>query len=206
MGAATSRGVKNTRPGIDQQSRVILDAAVELFSAHGTRAVSVSAVCKQAGISRDTFYRCFADKDALIDRLYQASVSEHMLSALDTGEADFGDRQWLHAAIDQTVDAILARHKMASFLFIESADPNSHAYQVIDKAFDAVARRMQGWCRQCYGHSPTRECFKGLLMAAQWLVHQAIISGMGKRDVNRVKQSMEQLFYATFTGLASASG
>ena len=116
-------------------------------------------------------------------------------------DADFGDLQWLRTTIDVTVDAILAQHKAAQFLFVESADPDSHAHGVIDSAFDNVARRMQAWCETRYGESPERECFKGLLVAAQWLVHNAIVSGLGEADVAQAKRAMEQLFHATFSGL-----
>ena len=57
------------RPGLREQRRIILDAAVELFSQEGVKAVSVSRICQQAGVSRDTCYRCFEDKGTLVSHL-----------------------------------------------------------------------------------------------------------------------------------------
>jgi len=184
-----------------EQRKRILGAAVDLFSVHGGNAVSVSDICKAAGVSRDTYYRCFADKNALVDQLYQTAVNEHIEAVLNASSLDYNDPEWLHQVFDQTIDAILRQHKVARLLFVESADPASPAYHVIRGAFDKAARRMQQWCRQAYGRAPSREFLVALLVAAQWLVHNAIVSGMGKRDVAKAKAASEQLFHAAFTSL-----
>lgn len=189
------------RPGLEEQRKLILAAAVDLFSIYGSNAVSVSDICKGAGVSRDTYYRCFPDKSSLIDDLYQTSVNDHIERVLKAWDLDYDNQQWLHRVFDQTIDAILQQHKVARLLFVESADPSSHAYQVVHKAFDSAARRMQRWCRATYGRTPSREFLIALLVAAQWLVHNAITSGMKKRDIDKAKTASEQLFHAAFTSL-----
>lgn len=200
--AAMSRRAKS-RPGVEVQRQDILKAAVALFAQSGTAAVSVSAICTRAGVSRDTFYRCYENKDELVDTLYGLSVSDSMLAITAHPDADFADRRWLEVTIDQVVDGILAEHEVARFLFLESADPSTHAHEVIEKAFNRVAVSMQRWCRRRYGQAPSRECFNGLLSAAQWLVHRAIVGGMKPAQVRRAKRAIEELFLATFRGLAS---
>jgi len=192
---------RRPRPGVAQQRQDILHTAVRLFAGNGTAAVSVSAICKAAAVSRDTFYRCFDNKDDLVDQLYRQSVSANMLAVTASQDADFSDPQWLHRTIDDTVDAILAQHEIARFLFLESADPGSRAHAVIAAAFDSAARSMQRWCRRRYGQAPSRACFAGLLSAAQWLVHDAINQGMRPRQVRASKRAIEELFLATFRGL-----
>lgn len=44
----------------------ILDAATELFYAHGIRAISADKIIDRAGITKVTFYRHFRTKDALV--------------------------------------------------------------------------------------------------------------------------------------------
>ncbi|MFI9486893.1 TetR/AcrR family transcriptional regulator [Promicromonospora sp. NPDC052451] len=44
----------------------ILDAATELFYAHGIRAVSADKIIERAGITKVTFYRHFRTKDLLV--------------------------------------------------------------------------------------------------------------------------------------------
>ena len=192
---------QHKRPGIEQQRQAILEAAVALFSVTGAAAVSVSAISKQAGVSRDTFYRCYDNKDQLVDALYERSVSNKMLALTAAQDTDFADPVWLRRAIDGMVDDILAEHQAARFLFLEAADPSSHAHQVIDGALNQVSADMQRWCKSHYGSAPSRDCFMGLLSAAQWLVQRAITNGMGKRDIRAAKTAIEELFAATFLGL-----
>ncbi|MCB1844425.1 MAG: TetR/AcrR family transcriptional regulator, partial [Halioglobus sp.] len=123
MTAATQQ--RKRRPGQVEQRNRILAAAVDVFGIKGSKAVSVSDVCKRAEVSRDTFYRCFADKDALVTALYQTSVNDHIEAVLNASDLDYSDRAWLDRAFDETIDAILRRHQVAQFLFVESADPGS---------------------------------------------------------------------------------
>src|SRR5438552_11387299 len=44
----------------------ILDAAYDLFSRHGVRAVGIDAIVERSGVARMTLYRHFASKDALV--------------------------------------------------------------------------------------------------------------------------------------------
>lgn len=190
-----------SRPGIEVQRQDILKAAVVIFGQLGTAGASVSAICKRSGVSRDTFYRCYDNKEQLIDLLYQRSVSDTMLEATADPEADFSSEEWLADTVNQLVDDIIAQHEIARFIFIESADPSTHAYKVIHSAFNRVALRMQQWCRMHYGEAPSRQCFTGLLSAAQWLVHGAIVDGMKPATIKRTKRSIQELFLATFRGL-----
>lgn len=192
------------RPGQEEQRKIILDAAVEEFSTRGGQAPTVSDICKRAGVSRDTYYRCFADKDALIAELYQTAVNDHIETVLGSWELDYSNQVWLHEVFDKTIDAILEQHKVAQFLFVESADPRSHAYRVIHQAYDKAVVRMRSWSRKRYGKAPSREFLVSLLVATQWLVHNAILNGMSKREINKAKAAAEALFFAAFSSLEHA--
>ena len=198
--AKTTRKTKN-RPGVDEQRKVIKQAAVSLFAGKGSSASSVSDICKAAGVSRDTYYRCFSDKEALISYLYESSVNEHVLAVLNPELMDYEDEDWVSKVSEQTVDAILEQSTIAQFLYVESADPNSYAHQLINEAYDKSALRMQDWAKQQFGHAPTKEYFKSLLFATQWLVHNAILAGMTKPQVAIAKQSVKQLFYGAFSSI-----
>jgi len=198
-------GRARKRPGVEQQREVIMAAAVDLFAARGTRAVPVADICKAAGVSRDTYYRCFADKSALVDQLYQSAVNDHIESVLHAASLDYDNPAWLHEVFDNTIDAILERHQVARFLFIEAADPRSPASEVIDRTYDRVARRMQNWCKAHYGKRPQRELFKSLLVATQWLVHNAINAGLKKSDIATAKAAAETLYLGVFTAIGEVS-
>jgi AcrR family transcriptional regulator len=54
-----------TPAGPDARER-ILEAAYELFSRHGVRAVGIDAIIRRSGVARMTLYRHFASKEALV--------------------------------------------------------------------------------------------------------------------------------------------
>lgn len=63
--AATVRGAV-PRPGRQQPRTRILEAAQDLFAAHGIRAVGVDELVACSGVAKSTFYRHFGSKDTLI--------------------------------------------------------------------------------------------------------------------------------------------
>ncbi|WP_188109799.1 TetR/AcrR family transcriptional regulator [Pseudohalioglobus sediminis] len=189
------------RPGVEAQREVIVQAAVALFANRGSSVTSVSDICKAAGVSRDTYYRCFADKDSLISHLYQTSVNEHVLAVLNPDLMNYGNEDWVSQVSSQTVDAILERSTVAQFLYLESADPNSTAHRIINQAYDIAAERMQHWALEQFGQAPAMEFFKSLLFATQWLVHNAIVSGKTPEQVDIAKQSVKQLLYGAFASM-----
>lgn len=193
------------RPGAEAQAQHILDAAVALFSAQGSKAVSVSMICKQADVSRDTFYRCFKDKETLIDQLYQNAVNKHIENVLHSWQLDYNNAEWLETVFEQTIDAILSRSDIAQLLFVESADPSSPAHGVIDKAYKAAVKRIQQWCELNYGEAPQAALLQSLLVASQWLVHNAIRQGLSSQAIEEAKASSQLLFFSVFEQLKSSA-
>jgi AcrR family transcriptional regulator len=54
----------------------LLTAARALFWKHGIKRVSIEEICREAGISRMTFYKHFHDKDAVIRAILEVQQSE----------------------------------------------------------------------------------------------------------------------------------
>ncbi len=48
----------------------IIETAIRLFSAHGARRVTVEELCRDAGVSKVTFYRYFANKADLVRTIH----------------------------------------------------------------------------------------------------------------------------------------
>lgn len=55
-----------------------LDAAEVVISNHGLSAVTMSRIAQDAGISRATLYKYFADVDAVLDAWHQRQVHGHL--------------------------------------------------------------------------------------------------------------------------------
>jgi AcrR family transcriptional regulator len=52
------------------RTRALADAALDQFLKHGIESVSIDDIARAAGVAKGTFYRYFADKDALVVALF----------------------------------------------------------------------------------------------------------------------------------------
>lgn len=69
--SGVSGGKKTRSTGSDQSITRILDAAMESASRQGLRNLSMSDVCRIAGVARGTLYRYFPSKEVLLESLGQ---------------------------------------------------------------------------------------------------------------------------------------
>ncbi len=187
-------GRKKKRPGLEEQRRAIILAAVELFAEHGSRPISVSQICAHADVSRPTFYRCFKDKDELIYTLYQDSVNRHVEEIMLAG---FSSKQvsedWIHQALDELIDSIFERSQLAELVFIESNDPNSPAYAIVNAAFERAADVLEKWIAKHSSKKPSRVFLKSVMAACQWIAHDAIRKGLTPESKAEAKAASWQL-------------
>jgi AcrR family transcriptional regulator len=83
------------KPAGDARQR-ILDAAYELFSCHGIRAVGIDAVISRSGVARMTLYRHFASKDdlvlAFLERREKLWTYEWLQAEVERRATDPGER------------------------------------------------------------------------------------------------------------------
>ena len=54
----------------------LIQAAEALFVKHGMRRVAVEEICRQAGVSKPTFYKYFENKAALARRIDELWIEE----------------------------------------------------------------------------------------------------------------------------------
>src|SRR5437764_10603461 len=79
----SSRQIEGARPlrsDAERNRRLILDAAREAFATGGLQ-VSLDEIARRAGVGVGTVYRRFADKEALIDALFEDSLGELVAQA-----------------------------------------------------------------------------------------------------------------------------
>lgn len=67
----------------------ILEAAFEVFGAHGLAGARLEDIAKRAGVSKGTIYLYFPNKEALFKEMIRRTVVAH----LERTERDFGDGQ-----------------------------------------------------------------------------------------------------------------
>lgn len=69
-----------TFTGKNKKYRALLEKARELFWKHGVRRVSVEEICREAGVSKMTFYRYFPNKIELAKAVFDEAVEEGLRS------------------------------------------------------------------------------------------------------------------------------
>ncbi len=84
-----------TERGASTRDRIV-DAASDLFYAHGLRAVSADRIIQQAGITKVTFYRHFPSKDDVIVAYLQRRAAWEREVILGASAAVHGD-------VDETI-------------------------------------------------------------------------------------------------------
>ena len=123
----------STEPAPEARER-ILEAAYDLFSREGIRAVGIDAIIEQSGVARMTLYRHFGSKDALVlaflERREQRWTRDWLQQEVSRRAVAPRDRL---LAIFDVFDEWFQRHDFEGCSFInvllEIADPQSELHR-----------------------------------------------------------------------------
>lgn len=184
------------------QRATVTQAAVELFLQRGTRGVSISDICAHAEVSRPTFYRCFANKEALVAQLYQDAVNAPIEQLILRQLPSRGvDRVWLREALDAVLDAIFAQRQTALWLYTEASDRTSPAHQIVDQSFDQAAALLISWLyADREPPTATHTVLKSVMAACQWIARDAI-----EKDLTpAARQDAKQAAWIVISGVLDA--
>ena len=85
----------------------LIQTGEALFVKHGMRRVTVEEICRQAGVSKPTFYKYFANKAALARRIDELWIEEALqrIDAIQETEAPFPEKMEQVLAIKQELAA-----------------------------------------------------------------------------------------------------
>lgn len=111
----TAPQIRVPRADAERNRRRVLDAGARVFAQHGT-AATLSDVARAAGVGVGTVYRRFADKEAILDALFDDKIDAMVRLADDASaieDAGMAVRGFLLAlmekrATDRGLDAILS--------------------------------------------------------------------------------------------------
>ncbi|MCC8023016.1 MAG: TetR/AcrR family transcriptional regulator, partial [Clostridiales bacterium] len=78
----------------------IINSAIALYKEKGYGAVTISDICKEAGVSDQSFYRLFTNKDNMFIALYQHAdvISDELMQRLMLCETNWGKLWTVHRA------------------------------------------------------------------------------------------------------------
>lgn len=190
-------------PGSARSTRDrILDAATELFYAHGIRAISADKIIERAGITKVTFYRHFRTKDALV------------LAYLERQAA--WERDALGWLRESTGDDAEALRRFAAAVGAEACKPGFRGCAFINAAAEyadpdgpvrkAVAEH-RAWYRELFATMLNRLGVTDAAQAADELMmlrDGAMVSG-SLDDPSRVGGALERAIFAIVDAGRAAS-
>jgi AcrR family transcriptional regulator len=92
---------------MSQKRDQLLQTGEALFVKHGMRRVTVEEICRQAGVSKPTFYRYFENKAALARRIVELWVDQALQQAdvIENSDVPFPEKLRQILALKQAVSA-----------------------------------------------------------------------------------------------------
>lgn len=122
----------------DQRERLV-DAVPRVAAERGYEAMSVADIVKAAAVSRNAFYKNFADKQECFAAAHEVG-HEHLFEILGRGcEAEGTLRERVEGSLTRGLEALASDPDLARMLFVEAPS-----------AGDEIALRYHEWLRQ-YG-------------------------------------------------------
>ncbi|MFT5886991.1 MAG: AcrR family transcriptional regulator [Arcticibacterium sp.] len=105
----------------------ILDAALLLFGNNGFAQTSISAIAKEAGISKGLIYNYFESKDALLEGVVMRASDEALTLYADAIQIK-DPKELLQTLIEQTVDYIRKKREYNALLISMSLQKATHVF------------------------------------------------------------------------------
>jgi AcrR family transcriptional regulator len=96
------RSARPLRRDAERNRRLILDAAREAFATSGLH-VTLDEIARRAGVGVGTVYRRFADKESLIDALFEDAIADVVAMTEEASRAEepwTGFVQWFEAFVE----------------------------------------------------------------------------------------------------------
>jgi AcrR family transcriptional regulator len=173
----------------DARSR-ILEAAYELFTRHGIRAVGIDAIIQRSGVARMTLYRNFGSKDdlvlAFLERREQRWTKDWLQHEAERRAADPGERL---LAIFDVFDEWFQRDDFEGCSFInvllETTDPASPVRSASADQLARIRAYVAGLAREAGVADPER-------LAHKWhILMKGSIVAAGEGDHEAARRARE---------------
>ncbi len=162
---------------LEDQRRRLVDAVPRVVAEHGYEAMSVADVVKAAAVSRNAFYKNFADKQECFAAAHEA-CHQRLLAILEQ-PCDRGSsvEERVEAALGRGLDLLAAEPEVARLLFVEAPS-----------AGEEIALRHHEWLRR-YGtllRSTIPQAAEKSSLAVE--IDQVIVGGIASRIASELLQ------------------
>ncbi|MDG2308180.1 MAG: helix-turn-helix domain containing protein [Candidatus Binatia bacterium] len=177
----------------------ILEGAMKAFGQHGYNDTRVEDILLEAGVSRPTFYKFFANRDEVFDAIAESqafSVIQSMKGAIAIA-ADPLER------LDKAIDAYLrwraAIGPIGTVLIAEAMRPGSNAGQQRQAILDAVTLWFTAEASEVLGTETDPLLYVGVVAALERVSSEIDQARVGEKEIQRCKVVMMQIVLGTLS-------
>ncbi len=135
--------------------RKLLETGRNLFWKHGFRRVSVDEICREAEVSKMTFYRCFENKIDLAKKIYTKIVNQGIIKFNAIMAEDIPSAEKLKRIITLKMEGTdeISREFITDFYTSNDTGLKSFVEELTRESWDEVINRFRiaqekGWFRK----------------------------------------------------------
>jgi AcrR family transcriptional regulator len=188
------------RLDVDERRRRLLELGAELFTRHSYAELSMSAIAREAGISKALLYHYFPSKQAYFVATLQQQAEE--LSRLIAVDPSMPPAEQLMRALDAFL-AWVEDHAEGYGKLLEGATTHAEVRELVDAVRERTADQILAGLDDHAGAGttpPLRAAVHGWL----WFMDGALMDWLKHRDLDR--DQLLGLLLGTFVGAVTASG
>ncbi len=181
----------------------LLRAAAVVFARHGVEAPAIEHILIEAGVSRRTFYKHFANRDALLIELHRELTERVLATTLSSISTPTTPSERIARAVDVLIGVAVRGGSLFRVLQMEAARPGSalasRRTQVLGRFLESTTQAFVA-----AGRSPPDPLYlQGLMAGVETILQRGAAEGpLDEARTARLRALMIRLLEA---GLAAAS-
>jgi len=143
-----SYGGKSAEERQTARKRALVEAAVQLFGTQGFAAVSIDAICAEAGLTKRYFYQTFPSREALFTAAYESATRDYMQSILAAVSPHLLDaRKLVRAGLEESFGFVQRNPVKARLILIEAMTVRGQLGEMYGERYDAFVDLMLQFTR-----------------------------------------------------------
>lgn len=179
----------------ERSKQLLLEKAIELFSAHGYHQTKISDIVKAANLTQPTFYLYFHSKESLFNDLnseFQTSFYEIFNDGLAHLEGNENIRKQMFTMLKDLFSYFVQHPNLTKIGFFESAEAEEMKRELADRLVDTVTvHNIKG---SMLDHVDTRIFVESLLGSVERLTLTNLLTE--KRTPDMLAEDIINIYFA----------
>ena len=179
----------------ERSKQLLLEKAIELFSAHGYHQTKISDIVKAANLTQPTFYLYFHSKESLFNDLnseFQKSFYDIFNGGLAQLEGNENVRKKMFAMLKDILSYFVQNPNLTKIGFFESAEAEEMKRELADRLVEIMTvHNIQGYMLE---HVDTRIFVESLLGSLERLTLTKLLTE--KRTPEMLAEDIINIYFA----------